>query len=105
MVLQIKQIPIISILNSGFNCFIFSSDISISQYDHLKTNFTELNSIKTLFNDVGNPVSMDDKYYTANDFNKLTVNKYSIRLTLHLNTVSLLKHSDNLPNFLTLLNP
>ena len=105
MILKIKQIPIISILDSGFNCFIFSRDISIFQYEHLKTYLTEFNSIKTLFNDAGNPESIDDRYYADNDFNKIPVNKYSIRLTLHLNTVSLLKHLDNLPNFLTLLNP
>ena len=55
----------ISLINCGFNNFIFSKDINKNCF------FTECISIETPFKDSDHPLSIDSKYFDINDFNKL----------------------------------
>ena len=60
--------------------------------------FRECNSIETPFNDADLSVSLDLKCYnTKNNFNfsKLTINKNSLLVTVHLGITSLSKHFDD----------
>ena len=86
----------VSLINSGFNNFRFSSDTSIFPDENLKSFFTKCNSIETPFNDSDHPVSIDSKYHDINDFSKLNINKNSSPATLHLNIASLSKHFEDL---------
>lgn len=52
----------ISLLNSGFNGFIFSRDTNFFPKENLKTFFRESNSTEILFNEADHPVSADSKY-------------------------------------------
>ena len=88
----------ISLVNSGFNNFLFSKDTNIFQDENLNSFFTE-----TPFNNSDHLVSIDSKYHDINDFNKFNINKNSSFATLHLNIASLSKHFDDLQNFLFLL--
>ena len=47
----------VSLINSGFNNFGFSSDANIIPDENLKSFFTKCNSIETPFNDPDHPVS------------------------------------------------
>ena len=78
----------ISLINSGFNNFLFSKDTNIFPDENLNSFLTECNSIESHFNDSDHPVSIDSEYYDINDFNKLNINKNSSFATLHLNIVS-----------------
>ena len=65
---------------------------------NLETFFRECNSIETPFNDADHSVSLDLKCYnTKNNFNfsKLTINKNSLLVTVHLGITSLSKHFDD----------
>ena len=53
----------ISLLNSAFNNFPFSSDTNIFSEENVKTYFRECNSIEAPFNDADHPVFVDSKYY------------------------------------------
>ena len=89
----------ISVINSGFSNCLFSQDTNIVPDENLNSIFTEFNSVQT----PDHPVSLDFKYYDINNFNKLSINKSSSFATLHLNIASLLKHFNDLQNFLSLL--
>ena len=65
----------VSLINSGFNNFRFSSDTGIFPDENLKSFFTKCNSLETPFNDSDHPFSMNSKYHNINDFNKLNTNK------------------------------
>ena len=93
----------ISLINSGFNNFLFSKDSNIFPDEDLKSFFTECNSIETPFNDSDHRVLIDSKYYDIKDFNKLNINKNSSFAIFHLNIASLLKHFDDLQDFTSLL--
>ena len=92
-----------SLVNSGFNNFRFSSDTNIFPNGNLKSCFTKCNSTETLFNDSDHPVSIDCKSHDINDFNKLSINKNSSLATLLLNIALLSKYFEDLQNFLFLL--
>ena len=98
-----QPISDVSLINSGFNNFRFSSDTNILPDENLKSFFTKCNSIETLFNDSDHPVAIDSKYQDINNFNKLNINKHSSLATLHLNVASLSKHFEDLQNFVFLL--
>ena len=52
---------------------------------NLETFFRDCNSNETPFNDADHSVSLDLKCYnTKNNFSKLTINKNSTLVTLHL---------------------
>ena len=89
----------VSLINSGFNNFRFSSDTNIFPDENLNSFFTNCNSIEILFNDSDHPVFTDSKYHDINDFNKLIINKNSSLATLHLNIASLSKNFEDLQNF------
>ena len=74
----------VSLINSGFNSFRFSSDTNIFQNENLKSFFTKCSSIEAPFNNSDHPVSIDSKYHNINDFNKLNTDKTSSLATLHL---------------------
>ena len=93
----------ISLVNSGFNNFLFSKDTNIFPDENLNSFLTECNSIETPFDDSDHPVSIDSKHYDINHFNKLNINKNSSFATLRLNIASLSKHFDGLQIFLSLL--
>ena len=93
----------ISLINSGFNNFEFSSDTTVFPDENLKQLFTKCNSIETPFNDADHPLSIDSKCCDINDFNSIHINKNSSFAVLHLNIASLSKHFDDLKNLLSLL--
>ena len=72
----------VSLINSGFNNFCFSSDANIFPNENLKSFFTKRNSIETPFNDSDHPASIDSRYHDINNFNKLSINKNSSLATL-----------------------
>ena len=90
----------VSLINSGFNNFRFSSDTNIFPDENLPSFFIKSNSIETLFN---HPFPTDSKYHDINAFNILNINKNSSLATLHLNIALLSKHFEDLQNFLSLL--
>ena len=82
----------VSLINSGFSNFHFSSDKNIFLDENLQSFFIKCNSIDTPFNDSDHPVFIDSKCHDINDFNKLNKNKNSSLATLHLNIASLSSH-------------
>ena len=58
----------VSLINSGFNNFRFSSDTNLFPGENLTSFFTKCNSIKTPFNDYDHPVSINFKFHDINDF-------------------------------------
>ena len=63
---------------------------------NIETFFRESNSIETPFSDADYPISLDLKCYnTKNGFSKLTINKNSTLVALHLGITSLSKHFDD----------
>ena len=90
----------ISLINSGFNNFLFSKDTNIFPDENLNLFFIECNSKETPFNDSNHPVYIDSKYYDIHDLNELNINKNSSFGALHLNIASVSKHFDDSQNFL-----
>ena len=67
--------PDVSLINSGFNSFLFSSYTNIFPDKNLRSFFTTCNSIETPFDDFDHPVSIDSKYHDIDGFSKLNINK------------------------------
>ena len=65
-------------------------------FSQIKIIFTKCNSIETPFNYPDRPVSIDFKYQGINDFSKLNINKNSNLATIHLKTILLSKHFEDL---------
>ena len=74
----------------------------IQTFSQIKIIFKKCNSIETPFNYPDRPVSIDFKYQDINDFSKLSINKNSNLATIHLKTILLSKHFEDL---LILLSP
>ena len=53
----------VSLINSDFNNFRFSSDTNIFPEENLKSFFTKCNSIEAPFNNSDHPVCIDSKYH------------------------------------------
>ena len=93
----------LSLLNSGFNNFNFSSNSKIVPNESLKSLFNTCNSIETPFNGKDHSFSINSKYYDVIDFNDIIHDKHSSFSVLHLNIASLPKHFEDLQNYISLL--
>ena len=93
----------LSLLNSGFNNFNFSSNSKIVPNESLKSLFNTCNSRETPFNGKDHSFSINSKYYDVIDFNDIIHDKHSSFSVFHLNIASLPKHFEDLQNYISLL--
>ena len=96
----------VSLVNSGFNNFCFSSDTNIFPDENLKSFFTKCNSIETPFNDSDHSVSIDSKHFEdLRNFLSLLKHSYDIiGVSQHKITKGSKNSAFNLPGYIFCFN-